>query len=314
MKHFFTISALIILLLLILEVVLRSRYGLGNPLLYKADKKMGYLIAPNQNVIRNGNSIRINRYSMRSDEISDRKIPGERRFFFIGDSVTNGGWWNPQDSIISERFKRHLQENQIQENQTDIATITILNASANSWSPRNELEYLRQFGLFDADMLILIINTDDLFGTAPNSLLVGREKNYLDRKPMGAIGELIERYRLSKLPPSQELQAIHNEEGDRVAKILRAIQAIHKLSRDNNAKFLMLMTPLLREVDGNSRNYELIARDRLYEFTKKEGINYIDLLEPFKASGNAKQLYHDNIHLNAVGNEEVSQVILKALL
>ena len=309
MKLFLTVTALIILLLLILEVVLRSRYGLGDPLLYKADKKMGYLIAPNQNVIRNGNAIRINRYSMRSDEISDRKIPGERRFFFIGDSVTNGGWWNPQGSIISERFKQHLQQNQ-----TDIATITVLNASANSWSPRNELEYLRQFGLFDADMLILIINTDDLFGTAPNSLVVGRESNYLDRKPMGAIGELIDRYRLSKLPPSRELQAIHNEEGDRVGRILEAIQAIHKLSRDNNADFLLLMTPLLREVDGKSRNYELVARDRLYEFTRKEGINYIDLLEPFKASGNAKQLYQDNIHLNAAGNEEVSQIILKALL
>ena len=40
----------------------------------------------------------------------------------------------------------------------------------------------------------------------------------------------------------------------------------------------------------------------------------IGLLESFKANGNAKQLYHDNIHLNAAGNEEVSQIILKALL
>ena len=309
MKLFLTISVLGIVLLLILEVVLRYRYGLGDPLLYGADEKIGYLIAPNQNVVRNGNTIRINRYSMRSDEITDRKIPGERRFFFIGDSVTNGGWWNSQESIISEQFKQHLRESQ-----SDIATITVLNASANSWSPRNELEYLRQFGLFDADILILIINTDDLFGTAPNSLVVGREKNYLDRKPVGAIGELIERYRLSRLPPLQELQRIHNEEGDRVGKILEAIQAIHKLSLSNNVQFLMIMTPLLREVEGKSRDYEMVARDRLYEFTKKEGINYIDLLESFKVSGKAKQLYHDNIHLNGAGNEEVSQIILKALL
>lgn len=310
MKLFLTITLLGIVLLLILEVILRSRYGLGDPLLYKADEKIGYLIAPNQNIMRNGNAIRINRYSMRSDEISDRKISGERRFFFIGDSVTNGGWWNPQDSIISERFKQTLQASQLE----DITTITVLNASANSWSPRNELEYLRKFGLFDADILILIINTDDLFGTAPNSLVVGREKNYLDRKPIGAIGELIDRYRLSKLPPLQELQAIHNEEGDRVGKILEAIEAIHELSLKNNVEFLLLMTPLLREVDGKSRNYELVARERLYQLTKKEGINYIDLLEPFKANGNAKQLYHDNIHLNAAGNEEVSQIIVKALL
>jgi hypothetical protein len=247
MKLFVIISLLALLALLILELILRSRYGLGDPLLYKADERMGYLIAPNQNVKRNGNDIRINRYSMRSDDINDRKVLGERRFFFIGDSVINGGWWTGQSEIISERFKQHLQEhlkNSPQSTSQSSPTISVLNASANSWSPRSELEYLRRYGTFDADTLIIVINTDDLFATAPTSLVVGRQSNYPDRKPLGAIGELVNRYRLSKLPPLPALQAVYNEEGDRVGKVLEALQAMHHLAVQNNAKCLLIMTPL----------------------------------------------------------------------
>ncbi len=307
------LSILILLTLIILELILRSRYGLGDPLLYQADDRMGYLIAPNQHIKRNGNDIRINRYSMRSDDISDRKVLGERRFLFIGDSVVNGGWWTGQSEIISERFKQHLQEH-LQERLKDNPTISVLNASANSWSPRSELEYLRRYGTFDADLVIIVINTDDLFATAPTSLVVGRQSNYPDRKPLGAIGELINRYRLSKLPPLPELQAVYNEEGDRVGRVLEALQAMHHIAKQNNAKCLLILTPLLREVEGKPRDYELAARDRLLQFTQKEALLYIDLLETFKSIGNAKMLYQDHIHLNAAGNVEVSKILLNAVL
>lgn len=316
MKLFVIISVLSLLGLLalaILELILRSRYGLGDPLLYQADDRMGYLIAPSQSVKRNGNDILINRYSMRSDDITDRKVVGERRFFFIGDSVVNGGWWTGQSEIISERFKQHLQE-QLRDSQSDSPTISVLNASANSWSPRSELEYLRRYGTFDADFVIIVINTDDLFATTPTSLVVGRQSNYPDRKPLGAIGELVNRYRLSKLPPLPELQAVYNEEGDRVGRVLESLQAMHQIAKQNNAKCLLIMTPLLREVEGKPRDYELVARDRLLQFTQKESLPYIDLLEPFKAIDNAKGLYQDHIHLNATGNEAVSKILLNALL
>lgn len=313
MKLFVIISVLGLLSLVILELILRSRYGLGDPLLYKADDRMGYIIVPNQSVKRNGNDIRINRYSMRSDDLGDRKVRGERRFFFIGDSVVNGGWWTRQSETISERFKQQLQTS-ASANPTANPIISVLNASANSWSPRSELEYLRCYGTFDADFVIIVINTDDLFATAPTSLVVGRQSNYPDRKPLGAIGELINRYRLSKLPPLPELQAVYNEEGDRVGKVLDALQAMHQIAKQNNANCLLVMTPLLREVEGKPRDYELVARDRLLQFTKKEALPYIDLLEPFKAIDNAKALYQDHIHLNAAGNEAVSKILLSAVL
>ncbi len=114
-----------------------------------------------------------------------------------------------QSDIISEQVKRSLTQ--------EGATVTVLNASANSWSPRSELAYLKRFGTFEAGAIILVINTDDLFATAPTSLVVGTQPNYPDRKPGSAIVEVMNRYWLAKQPTAPNLQAIYDEKGDRVA-------------------------------------------------------------------------------------------------
>ena len=305
MKVFLMTIALSLLVLALLEWVLRLRFGFGDPLLYIGDPDIGYLIAPNQSVTRNGNSIRINASSMRSDPFEPRKLPRETRIFFIGDSVVNGGWWTPQDSIISEQVKRTLQKAG--------NPVSVLNASANSWSPRSELAYVQRFGIFEADTVVVVINTDDLFATAPTSLVVGNHPNYPDRKPVAAIVEIVNREWLSRQPTSLALQQVYDETGDRVGKALDAIVQIHAIAQANQAKFLLVMTPLLREVELGPRDYEITARDRLMERLRSNNIPSIDLLPIFKNNGNPKSLYHDHIHLNQRGNQQVSDRILQWL-
>jgi GDSL-like Lipase/Acylhydrolase family len=305
MKLFLITIALLVAILALIELVLRLRYGLGDPLLYIGDPEIGYLIAPNQSVIRNGNPIRINQFSMRSDAIAPMKAVGETRMLFIGDSVVNGGWWTPQEEIISEQVKRMLQR--------EGAAMSVLNASANSWSPRSELAYLQRFGTFDANAVVLVINTDDLFATAPTSLVVGTHPNYPDRKPVAAIVEFVNRMVLSQQSIRPELQAIYDEKGDRVGKVLEAIGKIQQIAQANQAGFLLIMTPLLREVETQPRDYEIVARDRLTEFTRSQKIYYTDMLPIFKAHNTPKSLYHDHIHLNQQGNQQVSDQVLEWL-
>ena len=305
MKVFLMTIALSLIVVALLEWVLRLRFGFGDPLLYIGDPDIGYLIAPNQSVTRNGNSIRINALSMRSDAFEPHKSPRETRVFFIGDSVVNGGWWTPQDSIISEQVKRALQKAG--------NSVSVLNASANSWSPRSELAYIQRFGTFDADTVVLVINTDDLFATAPTSLVVGNHPNYPDRKPVAAIVEIVNREWLSRQPTSPALQQVYDETGDRVGKALDAIAQIHAIAKDNQADFLLVMTPLLREVEDGPRDYEIKARDRLMELLRLSNIPSIDLLPIFKNNGNPKSLYHDHIHLNQRGNQQVSDRVLQWL-
>ncbi len=295
--------------ILVIEIGMRSLFGFGNPLIYIADEKIGYLLAPNQRTRRYGNQIEINQYSMRSEAIEQTPSSSTLRVLLLGDSITNGGWWTDQNNTISSLIQRSL----ISEKYSKYSKIQVLNASANSWGPRNELAYLEKFGSFQAQVVVLLINTDDLFATAPTSLPVGRDRNYPVRKPPFALVEVFRNYIL-KPKPIAELKMISQEDGERVARNLEAIGKIQALTRQSNSQFLLVMTPLLREIGSpGSRDYEIKARQGLSEFVKTQKIAYIDFLTEFNTTKNPKALYHDHIHLNLQGNQLVSQVIKQKL-
>lgn len=298
--------------LILLEIALRFLFGIGNPLIYVADDQIGYLLAPNQRIRRLNKRIYINQYSMRSPNITAERPTHTRRILVVGDSIANGGWWTDQEETISALLGRQLQAQQTGQPDPKPA-IEVLNASANSWGPRNEFAYLHRFGTFQAQVIILILNTDDLFATAPTPLPVGRDLNYPDRKPLLAINDLIRRYWLKpSLDP--QLVATQLEKGDRVAKNLNAILQIRDMASAHQGRFLLTMTPLLREVVGaGSRDYERTSRQRLLEFTRDQQMTYIDFLPIFKGIADPITLYRDHIHLSPQGNQLVSERIGQAI-
>ncbi|QIZ70056.1 SGNH/GDSL hydrolase family protein [Oxynema aestuarii] len=285
--------------LLVLEVSLRWGLGLGNPPLYLPDDEIGYLLAPDARVRRFGRRIEINQYSMRSGPIAPVPAPGTTRVLLLGDSVANGGWWTDQEQTISALMTRQLEQTEV------------LNASANSWGPRNELAYLRRFGTFGARILVLLLNTDDLFGGRPTPQLVGVDRNYPIRRPIGAIGELLERYVLPR-PPLPELP---KESGDLVGINLEAIAHIHQIAIARDLYFLLALTPLRRELgEPGPRDYEWTLRSRLQTLSEERHIPYLDFLEPFNAIDNPATLYRDHIHLSPKGNEYVSRSLAERIL
>jgi hypothetical protein len=81
--------------ILVLEVSLRLVFGLGTPVLILPDKGeaeggYGYILVPDQDVRRFFAHNKINRLSMRSDDVSLTKPKDHIRVYFIGDSVTYG--------------------------------------------------------------------------------------------------------------------------------------------------------------------------------------------------------------------------------
>ena len=303
MKIALVILVVVVGLLVILEVLLRSLVGFGNPLIYITDPEIGYLLAPSQQTRRFGNRIVINEYSMRSPTITVARPESTLRILILGDSVANGAWWTDQQQTISALLETQLvQEGRRQEAEgrrqeaegrrqeaeptpnpsqegnrrqeaegkgrkllsilnsqfsilnsqfpiPHLQKVEVLNASANSWGPRNELAYLKQFGTFEAQLVVLLINTDDLFATAPSSAPVGRDRNYPDRKPSLALVEVFNRYLLPKVLPEQESKVSQvSPEKDPVGSNLEAIGQIQTLSNTNSAEFVLLMTPLLREI------------------------------------------------------------------
>lgn len=294
---------------LLLELSLRGFWGLGNPPIYVADDRVGYRLAPNQRTRRFGNRIEINQYSMRSPQISPVPANSTLRVLLLGDSVANGNWWTDTDETISARMQRQLQPRLCE----SWEAVEVLNASANSWGPRNELAYVEKFGTFEASVVVLLINTDDLFATAPTSVPVGRDRNYPDRRPPLALVEVFQR--LGPAPEVPEMAQVQSEGGDRVGRNLAAIEQIQAIAHQSDSQFVLAMTPLLREIgDPGSRDYEIEARGRLLQLTQSRQIPYVDFLPIFQQGDRPETLYRDHIHLSPEGDRTVSEAIAAAVL
>lgn len=299
-------------LLTVLELILRRVWGFGNPLIYQSDPQCGYLLAPNQTVRRLGNRITINEYSMRSPPIAPLPSVGVLRVLLLGDSVANGSWWTDQADTISEKMAQQLSPGD-RPTETPWTKVEVLNASANSWGPRNELAYVQRFGTFGARAVILLINTDDLFAKAPNGAIVGRDRNYPARKPPCALLDVAFRYLLPNSPIPEVAESTPTNQ-DWVRFNLEAIEQIYQIALETHSYFLLALTPLLRETNLHTiRNYEMTARSRLAEWVQTQQIAYLDFLPIFQSITQPATLYRDTIHLSPQGNALVSHTLSLAL-
>lgn len=303
MKILLIVLASVTGLTVVAEIALRLTMGLGNPPLYVADPEIGYLLASNQKLRRSGNLMETNQYSMRSGEF-EAKSANQTRVILLGDSVVNGSWWTDQNKTLSSLLANKLQP--------DLDRVEVLNASANSWSPRNELAYIKRFGLFDADALVLIINTDDLFAIKPTSLVVGKSYSYPDQAPALA---LIECYQLFIAQPQSipELEQLRQAKDDRLSHNLAAIKDIKAIAKASDTKFILALTPLLREFKSGSSDKEIEARMRLKELTQGSEINYIDFLTVWADFPQPEFLYRDHIHPTPQGNAKIVNAIAEQL-
>lgn len=291
----------LILVFITVEITLRLIWGFGNPLIYIKDEEIGYLLAPNQTVKRNGNLIKINSFSMRSDELKEKK-ENDLRIMLLGDSIVNGGWWTDQNKTISS-----LLETSFITQKFFFNTVEVLNVSANSWGARNELAYLYKYGIFNSDILVLVLNTDDLFGFKPSSEKVGKTANYFEYKPLLALQELYRKIYEKFLSPHHDVV----EQGDIVQFNLDAIQNIKDFTINNNCELFLVLTPLKREtVFPYSKEYEIKAKARLEDLVIQENIKYLDFLTLLKDHKNLDNLYHDHIHFKTEGNQFIAEKIL----
>jgi hypothetical protein len=149
--------SLLTVLILIAGGELGARYGLGlgHPPLSQPHPTIEYLFKPNQDVYRFGNHFVTNRYGMRSADFPPQKSsPAELRIMVYGDSVINGGNLTDQShlatSLVQQALARDLHR-----------PVIVGNISAGSWGPPNQLAYLRQFGVLDADIVVLVLSSSD---------------------------------------------------------------------------------------------------------------------------------------------------------
>jgi len=136
------------------ELVLRSM-GFGDPVLYRVDPRIGYYPAPNQNVHRYGGDIHINAFGMRSRDVALNKPAGTYRILMLGDSTLYAGSYIDQGGMYATLLEKWLNENARLLPHSP-QRVEVLCIGVNGWGPQHELAYVRAFGIFHADLVMVM--------------------------------------------------------------------------------------------------------------------------------------------------------------
>ena len=303
-------SLLLFALMLIGEASLRLIFGLGSPVLIKPDKSAneggyGYIPAPNQDVRRLFTHIKINQFSMRSDDISPNKAKDHIRVYFIGDSVTYGAYID-QSRIFTIIICRDLPERLGH-------PVDILNASAGGWAPGNEVAFLERNGTFDADLVLIVLNTGDL-----NQPFADFQPHpgFTVKAPWTAIGEawtrLVSIKETATDPGSVTKQPIIMI--DETSAILATLGRGREYALSHNTSFGIVFIPFGGEFwDGADLN---LSKTMLVDWAKQNKVLIIDLTQSFEGHS-LDELYLERgdarAHLSVAGHRIVAARLLDTL-
>jgi hypothetical protein len=293
-RLFITGSTAVIALVAGLELALRLILGLGNPILIARDIACDYITKPNQDIYRFFVHTYINRFGMRSDEIPTTKAPNTLRIYFAGDSITYGTTHVDQAAIFSELVRRELPT-------LVHKPVDVLNGSANAWAPANEAAFLESRGLFQSDVVILVLNDGDL--TQPIATIAEVGDGLPEIRPSSAIGEVYTRYIKPRLlhenaKSDAGISAAEHAESTIQSNffILDKLQA-YVMSQGSHLAIAFL--PFRASVsDGATRS----APQHLLKWCKAQGVPLVDLAFAISTQPLNSITIYDRVHLNALGN------------
>ncbi|OLP15699.1 hypothetical protein BST81_25050 [Leptolyngbya sp. 'hensonii'] len=295
----------------VIEISLRLGFGLGDPVLLQAEPDLGYRFQPNQSKVRFGRKIAYNQFSQRSDPTTLIKPAGRLRILMTGDSVLNGGAPIDQSQTITALFQTQLQ-------QAGHAA-EVLNASTGSWGIGNVLAYLKRFGTFASDALILEIGNNDLVQPTSTPDRVGRDPDYPDRPPGSAIQEVMGRYlwpsialRLGFQPGSTEIPTAV----DPVAQLeanQRDLQQIIALARAQALPIFVVFVP---------QRYSLLPalwvspyKAPIFSILKSLDVPIVDVQQIWSElpADVIAAYFRDYDHLTVAGNQAIATLLFQRI-
>ncbi|MGO9339148.1 MAG: SGNH/GDSL hydrolase family protein [Terracidiphilus sp.] len=269
-------------------------------MLITPDAACSYILKPDQDVRRFFAQTHTNHYGMRSDEVPVVRQAGTLRLMFVGDSITYGTSRVDQQELFTEVLHRELPA-------LVHRPVEVLNASAGGWAPDNELAYIQSRGIFQSDMVLLVLNDGDL--PQEKSTIAGVGDDLPQKRPATAIGELFTRYikpRIGRLlersDAGDRIDAINN---DVIRKNLEDLDSVLELVRSHGARLTIVYIPFRRNVPEFSK----VAGSTLRAWSHAHQVGMFDLTSA-EAPYTARQITLDNgIHLNAKGHRVIAQAI-----
>lgn len=286
------ILAVSVTVLVGVEVFARIVLGLGTPPLSISHPTIEYMFKPNQELIRFHNRQFFNEVGMRSGP-----VPSEDEgtiVLVIGDSVVNGGNQTDQARLATELVRLNL---------TSADTpVFVGNVSAGSWGPANQLAYLKEYGLFGAEAVVLVLSSHDASDVP--SFVPLDVNTHPTQAPALALWEGVTRYLPRFLPFLQRAKAPAPLEPPGAA--LGAIQDMVALIRRARIPVCVVHHLTRTELSGGLTADGLLLAAALEE-----------MQVPYMTDGPVIQEaltkdsapYLDNIHLSASGQIALAQAI-----
>lgn len=292
--------ALLVAVLVAGELCARWVLGLGDPPLSQAHPTIEYLFRPNQDVMRFGNHFAVNEYGMRSGPLSPWKNAGGLRILVFGDSVINGGNLTDQEDLATSLLARRLAQ--------DLGrAVEVGNVSAGSWGPGNWLAHAREFGFFDADVVVLVASSHDA-GDNPTFLPLD-PSTHPQRKPLFALIEGVTRY-LPRFLPRRQVPAPAPSEAEIAAAMGRGLADLREfllLARAQVLHVLVVQHPERQELESGRFQP---GHDAIAQVAAACRVPVIQLAPALAAAiQRGEQPYRDDIHVNEYGQKVLAEVI-----
>jgi len=245
---------------------------------------------------------------MRSPDFPAHKLnPNELRVLVVGDSVIFGGSQVNQPDICTSRAQRILRH--------DLQRpVVVANISAGNWRLTNMDEYIKRFGTFDADAMILVLSAHD-YANLPHPYPYTKfDPDFPDHAPLFALQELISRYGIK--------YAKHYLHLDRAQVEAYAIPP----SQEDIDAGLAALRHILKTAQARYIRVAILQHLRTTEYGKPEtpghamikstaeamGVRVIQLAPDFKAAMDAGQHpYNDDIHPTSTGQAILANAIVR---
>lgn len=285
------------------ELSARYYLGLGTPPLSIEHPTIEYMYKPNQDVMRFDNRFIVNQYGMRTKYFAKTKAAtGELRIMVFGDSVINGGSLTDHKQLATTLVSTQLT-NRLNR------TVIVGNISAGSWGPSNWLAYAKEYGFFDADVVVIVISSHDI-SDIPQFLPLD-PNSHPTVTPVSALLEGLMRYLPRYLPHlmsgnvDQTVSITTSASMEEGARVLREFL---QLSKKNSPNVLVVQHLEQSEIKSGKaqQGYEAIRT-----ICQDLSIHIVSLEKQFRdAMETGPTPYRDDIHPTSVGQAIIAKVIM----
>ncbi len=190
-RYLVTGAACLLGLLVVSEIAFRLL--VGQRLLYRIDPEIEYLPLPNQSVRQGDVLFETNAMGMRSPAVAEQKSAEVFRVLVLGDSIAFGHTNISQPDLATT----HLNGSKLK----DGRRLEMLNVSAPSWGPGNQLAWIEANGLLGANAAILVLSSHDL--DEDRTFLPPDEAVYpRESPPLALLDWIIRRFHASSETPA----------------------------------------------------------------------------------------------------------------